>query len=208
MSATDSGGTASTISGVTIRGAVSGDDGGGIDVPGIVVINNSHIVGNTAPSGGGIYLSGGAGAVLTMVGSTVAGNTASNSSGAQGGGISMNSEGHTITLIDSTVTGKDVGLNNAQGGGIYVGGGGDALTLSNVTVAGNEAASGGGLYVLNGATTTLTNTIVAENTGGACAGTLAAISASSHHNLISDGSCGLTGPGNLQGSRRAHRRSG
>ena len=71
----------STINGVTIRGGASAQPGGGIDVPGTLNVNNSHIVGNTAPSGGGIYLSGGSGAVLTIVGSTVAGNTASTSSG-------------------------------------------------------------------------------------------------------------------------------
>ena len=136
-----------------------------------------------------------------MVGSTVAGNTASNSSGTTGGGIATNAEGHTITLINSTITGnvaRDVGPNNAVGGGIDVETG-TTLTLSNVTVAGNEAVGGGGgVYVGTGATATFANTIVAENAGGACGGVVAGISASSHHNLVSDGTCGLTGPGNLQ----------
>jgi CSLREA domain-containing protein len=201
MSATDSGGTASTISGMTVRGGVSAADGGGIDMDGTVAINNSHIVGNAAPNGGGIYLSGSGGAVLTMVGSTVAGNTASTSSGTQGGGIATNGEGHTITLINSTVTGnvaRDVGPNDALGGGIYAGIN-SALTLSNVTVASNEAAGGGGgLYVATGASTTLANTIVADNSGAACAGP-GTVAATSHHNLVTDGSCALTGPGNLQG---------
>ena len=114
--------TASTINGVTIRGGQSSANlAAASTCPGPSTINNSHIVGNTAPSGGGIFLSGER-RVLTMVGSTVAGNTASNSTGASGGGIASDSEGQTITLINSTVTGnvaRDVGLNSAQGGGIY-----------------------------------------------------------------------------------------
>jgi CSLREA domain-containing protein len=190
-----SGGTPSTINGVTIRGGQPVGTGGGIEVSGgDLNVNNSHIVGNTATIGGGIYITGGSGVVLTIVGSTIAGNTATTSTGTAGGGIGMNSEGHTVTLINSTVSGNVA--PNAQGGGIHVETT-NTLTLANVTVAGNEAASGGGVYVAGGAT--LTNTIVAENTGGACGGVVAGISASSHHNLISDGTCALTGPGNLQG---------
>jgi hypothetical protein len=200
MSADTSGGVPSTISGVTIRGGVSGAAGGGIYAVGTVNVNNSHVVGNTAPSGGGIFLP--SGGVLTMVGSTVAGNTASGTGGSTGGGIASDDEGQTITLINSTVSGnvsRDTGsTNSAQGGGIYAGSG-NILTLSNVTVAGNEAVTGGGVHITSGATATLTNTIIAENTGGSCAGNVAAIPASSHHNLVSDGGCALTGAGNLQG---------
>ena len=105
-------------------------------------------------------------------------------------------------LINSTISGnvaRDIGPNSALGGGIYVGNG-NTLTLSNVTVAGNEARGRRrGRVPPTAPSTTLANTIVADNTGGACAGDVAAIRASSHHNLVTDGSCALTGPGNLQG---------
>jgi CSLREA domain-containing protein len=196
-----------SISGVTIRGGngqgqVDPGDGGGILVEfGDLSIGNSHVYGNTAAQGGGIHLA--SGARLFMVASTVAGNVASTSTDSDGGGIYSANEG-IIAAANSTITGniaRDTGPNSAQGGGIYAGTG-TAVFLSSVTLAGNEASAnnGGGVWLAGGPTNQLTNTIVAENAGGACGGGgVADITATSHHNLATDGSCALTGPGNLQG---------
>ncbi len=128
--------------------------------------------------GGGILNNGG---TLTLTNSTVSGNTA-----AGGGGIA--NEGGTLTLNSSTVSGNTA---NGVGGGIYNSSG--TLTLNNSTVNGNSATAGGGIY-RGGGTVTLKNTIVANSpTGGDCSGTIT----SAGYNLDSDGSCGLSGTGDV-----------
>jgi hypothetical protein len=206
MSTSNSDTTASSISGVTIRAGngVGGQfpgEGGGIWVTGTLGVNNSHIVGNTATTGGGIFVESGSN--LVLVGSTVAGNVATSSTGGRGGGIYGENENQVFFVINSTITGnaaRSTGSIIPQGGGIFAGGG-SRLNLSNATVASNEvtASNGGGIYVTSGEFTTLANTVLADNAGGACGGDVSAIPTASQHNLVTDGSCTLTGPGNLQG---------
>jgi hypothetical protein len=107
--------------------------------------------------GGGIWNSG----TLTMMNSTVSGNTAT-----FGGGIS-NRLG-TLTVIDSTVSGNSAegcfaGISGpcSGGGGIWNSG---TLTMTNSTVSGSTADWGGGIY--NRGVPTLTNSTVFENTAG------------------------------------------
>ena len=95
-----------------------------------------------------------------------------------------------LTLTDTTISGNSA----AQGGGIrsstFVGG----LTLTNTTINNNTASGDGGGIFDQGGTATLKNTIVSNSpSGGDCSG----IITSSGHNLDSDGSCGLTGTGDL-----------
>ena len=80
--------------------------------------------------------------------------------------------------------------------------------LANVTLAGNEASSGngGGVYPSAFGTATFTNSIVADNAGGACAGAGAVAAAPSHHNLATDGSCALHRPRQPPGHRPRARR--
>lgn len=197
-------GSSSAISGVTItRGNGSSQSnpglGGGIYATGELTITNSQITGNAASSGGGIYMADSS--TLTLVGSTVAGNLAQTSATPQGGGIYGGGEA-LLQLTNSTISGniaRPTGSTSAQGGGIY-GGNTAGIVLSNVTVAANQASAnnGGGVYLFSFGTRTFTNTIVAGNTGGECAGG-GANAPVSHHNLVTDGSCALTGPANLQG---------
>jgi fibronectin-binding autotransporter adhesin len=87
-----------------------------------------------------------------MTNVTVSGNSAT-----RGGGLFSNGKS---TLENVTVSGNSA----KDGGGVYSGG--QSITLVNVTVSGNSASqSGGGLENESG-TTSLTNTIVAGNTGG------------------------------------------
>ena len=123
--------------------------GGGIYVAsgGMLTVLDSTVAENTATNyGGGIYNSYG---TLTITGSAVSGNTAS-----EGGGI-YNNYG-TMTITDSAVSGNTANY----GGGIY---NYSTLTITGSAVSGNTASeSGGGIY--NGGSLTMTNCIVSENT--------------------------------------------
>jgi hypothetical protein len=88
-----------------------------------------------------------------------------------------------VRLSGVTLTHGDAGW----GGGIYNVG---TLTLVGSSVTGNHAFQGGGVD----GSATLHNVIVANNTGGNCAGTMS----SQGYNLSSDGSCNyFRGPGDL-----------
>jgi hypothetical protein len=66
------------------------------------------------------------------------------------------------------------------------------VELKNVTVAQNSAGRGSGLF--NGiGTFRVTNTIVADNSGGNCEGTIT----SGGHNLDTRDTCGFSGPGDI-----------
>jgi len=129
------------------RGRVVGQFGGGIANGGELTLVNSTVrdsaaVSEPEPCGGdpctdgragGIW-NGGAGA-LTLVSSTVSGNTADS-----GGGIFQS--GATLMLTNSTVSGNAA----SQGGGIYSDGSGP-VTLTNSTVSGNSAVSGSAILL-------------------------------------------------------------
>ncbi len=155
--------------------------GGGILNRGTLTVSNSTLGGNTVSvtSGGGILNHGS----LTLTNSTLSGNTASTSGG---GGVDNNCDGIAM-LTNVTLS------NNAArvGGGISIGCNSTAM-LTNVTITGNSASPGGGIS--NGfASLQLKNSIVANNAGSNCSGPIT----SSGHNLSSDNSCGLAGPGDL-----------
>ncbi len=152
-----------TITSSTISGNSALSAGGGIESSGNLTIASSTISGNSAVAGGGIqHIVGN----LTITGSTISGNSA------YGGGI-LN--GFSITTItNSTISGN-------SGGGIFVGG---TTTIINSTISGNFD---GGIVIGPG-TATVIGTIVANSLGGGdVIGTL-----SGAHNLIEDGSGGLS----------------
>jgi hypothetical protein len=212
------------LSKVTIRnGAASSTAnrqwlGGGVYNKGTLTVSNSTLSGNRArcgvrycgAGGGGIYNGG----TLTINNTTISGNVASSCSmfcGASGGGIS---NGGTLTINNSTISGNVAGeVNNNSGGGIYSGG---TLTINNTTVSGNRAVYGGGIAasspvtissstisgnaaakiaggIANNGSATLQNTILAGNFAGNCNATMI----SNGYNLSSDGTCNLSGPGDL-----------
>ncbi len=129
----------------TIYGNSASGNGGGIVGAGISVLD-STISGNTAPSGGGLQIGG-----ATLTNCNISGNTASN-----GGGL-CTARG-TNLLTNCTVSGNSA-TNGGNGGGLFTAGG--TTTLTNCTVSGN---SGGGLD--NQGTTTLINCTVSGNSGG------------------------------------------
>ena len=174
--------------------------GGGIYNSGALTVNNSIISGNQAGSycnanpcsafGGGIYNRG---TLMIIRNSTLAGNSAGTAcstslSCSVGVGGAFYTSGGKVTLNNSTVTGSSAyrcsGVCGGTGGAIVNGGGN--LAVNNSTVSGNSA---GGIF--SGGTATLQNSIIANNSGTNCGGTIT----SDGYNLSSDGSCDFSNSG-------------
>lgn len=191
-----------TLDSVDVVGNYANGYGGGVfsHSSGTLTIINSTFDDNEAGSGGGA-LSGHfrTGAALSISGSTFSNNVASGG-GAGGGAIWHHSSSggtSTFTIESSTFSG-----NQAKGGGaIYFQTfAGTTVTgsIQNSTIAYNTAAifAGGGITNLNGATITLHNTILANNTAGDTTyhdvwGTLTGGGASSYNLIGQVGGSGL-----------------
>jgi hypothetical protein len=181
-----------TLKGLTIEhGNAGAGGGGGIETFGAVTLYviNSTLNRNTATFGGGIYHSN-ANGVLMMLNSTVSRNFATN-----GGGGGIDNLG-TLAVTNSTFA-----INIAQGG---IPGGGIAnlatLALTNTSFTGNNAPGGGGLYSAVNGTTTITNTVIANNSALSAPDVGNSLT-SLGHNLIgkTDGSSGWI-PSDLGGT--------
>lgn len=117
---------------------ISGNSGPGVYNRGNLAILNSTVSDNSvqADFGGGVS-SGGfktPGSVVTVINSTISGNSA------QGGGGISNAYG-LVSIVNSTISGNSA----ADGGGAifnYAG----AVQIANSTISGNSAGSGGGVY--------------------------------------------------------------
>ncbi|MCX7417987.1 MAG: hypothetical protein NT013_00410, partial [Planctomycetia bacterium] len=157
------GGTQLTVTtDVTITGpgadllAIDGDaksrvleiDGGTAELSGLTLRNGGAA--SNPEVGGGILLSR---AELTLLNSTVSGNT-----GSFGGGI-YSEEDTTLTIRNSTISGNTA---NSHGGGIYSYG---VLTISDSTISGNVGIRGGGIINADSTTLTMTNSTVSGNVG-------------------------------------------
>ena len=153
--------------------------GGGIYhcCDGTLTILNSTFTGNHVDwngNGGGIYNYWG---TLTIINSTFSDNGVSNN----GGGIYSNNA--EVIIANSTFTN-----NFAQwgGGGIYNESG--TLSITNSTFSGNRANFyATSIQNTTGATATLTNTIVADNTGKNCRG---GVIINGGHNIDDGAACG------------------
>ncbi len=137
-------------------------------------IDDLNITGGAnAMYGGGIFSKG----TLTLINSTLSGNSAADGGGIYGGGMT--------TLANCTITG-----NTAVGvaGGVNAGDG--IVAISDCTISGNTASSGAGLFVYNDITNcTINGTIIAGNTGGDIAKQVSGTFSGST-DLIGDGSDG------------------
>jgi hypothetical protein len=146
-------GVTASISGLTITGGSTVDFGGGLFNGGAMTLTDCTVSGNSAGAwGGGLWNSRSGSA--TLINCTVSGNSATD-----GGGMFI-ANGGSATLINCTVSGNSA---IEGGGGLFDG---SVLTLINCTVSGNSAVYGGGLFDLFTSPATLTNTIVAGNSGG------------------------------------------
>ncbi len=166
--------------------------GGGIDNEGgALTVISSTVAGNTAASNGGGLENGGA-ARLALVASTVSGNTTSG--GGAGGGIDdggLNGSG-LVTLTDSTVYSNTASV----GGGLSILSGVGTLALTDSTVYSNTASVGGGLddTAISG-TVALTGTILAGNTAGQGPDCNTQGSGGNHNGLLTSGGYNLLGNG-------------
>ena len=200
------------LSQVTIRngsGLLHG--GGGIYNVGTLTIANTIVSGNSSDDsaaaigglGGGIYNAG----KLTIIASTVSGNSVSRfrlGASPYGGGI--------YNVGNLTVTNSTLSANQAVDhwpAGVPYGGGianesGRAI-ISNSTISKNTAlihtpfgtagTYGGGIYNKGSAIAKFQNSILANNnSGGNCTGSLNSLG----HNMSSDSTCHLNGPGDQQ----------
>jgi len=159
-----------TIMNSTISGNIATGCGGGIyveDTGGPLLIDNSVITGNQSScNGGGIYFYDPDDAV-TIRDTTISGNHAD----FLGGGIYLyDTDGGPFIIERSTISGNDA----LAGGGLAFYGPDDAVLIENSTISGNQATagSGGGLYLYSlyaGGTlnfVTLTNNTAAGDGGG------------------------------------------
>jgi outer membrane protein assembly factor BamB len=129
-----------TIIDSNISGNSSAMQGGGISSGSAVVMDNCKIVNNRAPSGGGLYVY----SLLTANRLLIAGNIASGTTVANGGGIFAYSG--TVNINNSIVAGN---FAQGNGGGVYKNTS-PSVTMSNCSLAGNAAGGlGGGIYLGN-----------------------------------------------------------
>ena len=191
----DTGGTVAVIRSQFLND-IAGAGAGIANVGGSLTVSQSTFDNCYAitSDGGGILNwagSSGTGGGLTVVGCTFSNDVATN----LGGGIALDA-GSAATVVDSTFTndqasdGGAIALHIGRYNPIYTVG----LTLNGSTISGDTAFSGGGLYVEPNVgiltfSATVTDTIVAGNTGGDVNGAL--VPAGSN-DLIGDGS-GMTG---------------
>lgn len=158
--AVDGGSLVVTNSVITSNSAGSG---GAIANSGDVQIKGSALTGNGATTQGGAFTFSSSSATLTIVESTLSGNSA-----ADGGAISA-SLGGTFVMTNSTLTGNTA---SSKGGAFYAHKY-PQMTLTNVTVSGNAASNGGGFFFTtavgsHGMTSlAFSNTIVSANTAAA-----------------------------------------
>jgi len=168
-----------SISGLTIRNG-KGGEGGGIENADTVTLTiiNSTLSGNTAGLGGGVFNSG----RVTIVSSTFSSNMAS-----EGGGI-YNSGSGMLTITNSTFSANAAPV--AGGASLNIG----TLQIANTTLSDNSSPLGGGVF--NIGTLQIGNTILNAGTSGANIANNGGTVTSHGYNLSSDDGGGfLTGPG-------------
>lgn len=171
--------------------------GAGLNNSGSARLEECTVRGGFADQGAGI--SNTSAGTLVLTASTVSGNTANGSFG--GGGLLNLGR---FQALNSTFSGNLA--SGGFGGGIYFYGGLQALDLVACTVAQNQAqVGGGGIFIDNVFGNTplnLLGTLIADNvtTGGFAANFQGNyLMSSAGMNLDSDGSCLLSGPGDLSG---------
>ena len=186
-------GTLTVIDSIITRNRIRGGKGilgygGGIyNCPSsTLTLINTTVSDNSAEIGGAICNGG----VLTIINSTFSGNVAHKH---RAGAIANYG---TLEITNSTFNGNSSGSDGLAGGilngGLFQSSG--LLVIRNSTFAGNTAGfGGGGIFNVTGSAAGLENSIVANNRGGNCLGTVF----TKGYNLSSDNSCDFGGPGDL-----------
>lgn len=189
---------ATTISDLTITGGLSDTQGAGLDIfAADATLNRVRVLGNSVTStggGGGAGIMVGTTGALTLVDSTVSGNTIT---GAGGTGAGVRVTG-TAAIVRSTISGNDANsAGDGRGGGIvFPGDGTQSITSS--TVSGNHAgtAGGGGVLAFGGTVIEVTNSTIAGNTTTGDGGGINSFSALELENTLLAGNEGSAFTGN------------
>ncbi len=132
---------------------------------------------------------------LQLVDLTIEGSTFSNNQSAQSAGGAISGNQTRGSIVNSTFSG-----NSARVAGALSFGRGPvatSLSLINNTITANQGTALLGGILTSVDQLTLRNNIIAGNVGGDCS--LSSASLVTDHNLDSDNTCGLTGPGDLSG---------
>ena len=140
----------------TILGNRSGDGGGGLFIAGgtTSIVGSVFSSNDARYSGGAIFNSGGA---LTISDSEISGN-----SGTFAGG-GLYSAGGSASLMGVTVNGNTLGnIANRLGGGIY--GSDTEMLITSSTISGNTAYAGGGILLIGGGASSISQTRIQSNT--------------------------------------------
>ncbi|MGH7180329.1 MAG: right-handed parallel beta-helix repeat-containing protein, partial [Tepidisphaeraceae bacterium] len=146
-----------TLSGMTITGGKTTQDGGAVFSNGTLTVNDCVITGNIARFGGEI--SNQNIGHLTVNNCTISGNTATGGSG----GID-NFQNSDATISNCTFSNNSVTNSNAGGGGIRSTSG-CSLVVANCTFTGNTAAFNGG-GINNSGTANVSNSTFSGNSTG------------------------------------------
>ncbi|HEX3897303.1 MAG TPA: choice-of-anchor Q domain-containing protein [Rudaea sp.] len=177
----------------TLLGNQATYGGGGLwTQSGVTTIDNCVFTANSSPgpgSGGGI---GNSASILNISNSTFTGNSAGS-----GGGAIFTAYGGTMTITNSTFNGNSTGYYgsairnfSSDPANAFT-----TVTLDYVTIVGNSTGSGyGALDAETNASNTVSNSIIAGNTGGDCNGTINDLG----HNFYGNNSCGAPGSGDPQ----------
>lgn len=160
---------------------------------GLVTVADSTFSGNSARVAGAIELYGNSTfrVVASIDRSTFTGN-----SGTSGGGaiaVENLNPGSSVTITNDTFTGNSSTGTGAQGSALDLASA--PVTVTNCTIAGNTAAAAGGAVFFSTGTplTSVTNTIIASNSGGNCSFSGASILAGGHNIQFGDSTCaGMT----------------
>lgn len=180
--------TSGGVSLMIANSIVSSNSGSGVDNDSATVtVVNSTLTGNSAGSDSGY------GGGIATHGGKLAGNAtvmnstiSDNSAFYDGGGISCGFSG--LTIVNSTISGNSAG---DVGGGISNGG---AVQIANSTLSGNSAGSGGGIY--NTSALEIYSTILNAGASGENIFNNGGTVTSHGYNVSSDNGGGyLTGPG-------------
>ncbi|MBR8832096.1 MAG: hypothetical protein N5P05_004446 (plasmid) [Chroococcopsis gigantea SAG 12.99] len=151
-------GTINLFNSAVIDNTVSNSGGGIYNDGNAINLFNSTIEGNTAVDlGGGIYNFNG---TVNSINTSIINNQSN-----VGGGFANSWNAIINNFINTTISGNK---SNSSGGGIYVAS--SSVSLKNVTITNNTAdfngknfGHGGGIYIYDQGSVTLTNSIIAGN---------------------------------------------
>jgi predicted outer membrane repeat protein len=147
----------------------SGGSGAAISMEGgFASVADSTFSGNTAPSAGAIEIFSNAAfkVIMTIDRSTFTGNASTFGGGAIA--VENLNSGSSVTITNDTFTGNTATGAGGQGSALNLSAA--PVTVTNCTIAGNSAPPSGGAVAFGNRTpvTSVTNTIIASNTGGNC----------------------------------------